>query len=473
MLAKRLARQGVVVSGGALAEVMSQKAASACVPPSMVSSTIKAASLFAAGQAGAPVISVRVAALLEGVLKAMFLNTLKSITAGVLVVLLGVGVIGTGFEAIGPHVLQAKQPDKPGDGLTKQVAQLPVGKGKKPATDEERLQGVWRLEEVAEDGKTAKVKESDWEGVVTVRHETLHIKFGQRNKPPLLDSFFVVKLDATTTPKLIDLADWKEGFEKGQVIEGVYSLDSDTLKLCWAWGAFGANREKNRPTTLVTKEGSKTSTWTLKKEAKGQKKQPPGAEKVQGEQPKGDKAAKQARDELEGTWTVLSLESRGRKVYDVAKVPVEKKKLVIISNGKLVFKEGDKTVEMLLKIDPARKPREVDLFLPTLVMGKSIAYQGIYTLEGDTLTACFNQPLQPRPSEFGTKTGDQRVLWILKRSLPPAEGKKEEAWSKTLPLNLGELGRYPPEFIYTPRSDKGKKSKNLQLQGELKLDKEC
>jgi RNA polymerase sigma factor (sigma-70 family) len=67
ILAKRLAQRGVALSGGAVAAVLSQKAASAGVPLSVVSSTIKAATLFAAGQAAAGVISVKVAALTEGV----------------------------------------------------------------------------------------------------------------------------------------------------------------------------------------------------------------------------------------------------------------------------------------------------------------------------------------------------------------------------------------------------------------------
>src|SRR5207249_1866870 len=50
MLAKRLTRVGLVVSGGILAEVLSQKAAWAGVPASVVSSTIRSASLSAAGQ---------------------------------------------------------------------------------------------------------------------------------------------------------------------------------------------------------------------------------------------------------------------------------------------------------------------------------------------------------------------------------------------------------------------------------------
>src|SRR5207302_5337279 len=51
MLAKRLARHGLPVSGGALAAVLAQNVASACVPISVLSSTIKAATLLAAGHA--------------------------------------------------------------------------------------------------------------------------------------------------------------------------------------------------------------------------------------------------------------------------------------------------------------------------------------------------------------------------------------------------------------------------------------
>ena len=82
MLAKRMARHGLVVSGGALAALLTEKVASAGVPTSMVSSTIKAVTVVAAGRAAASgVFSGTVAALAEGVLKAMLLNKLKITTA--------------------------------------------------------------------------------------------------------------------------------------------------------------------------------------------------------------------------------------------------------------------------------------------------------------------------------------------------------------------------------------------------------
>jgi RNA polymerase sigma factor (sigma-70 family) len=105
MLAKRLTQRGVVLSGWMLATVLSQKVASAGVPSSVVSSTIKAASLFAVGQAATTgAISVKVAALTEGVAKAMFLNKIKSVMAVVLMVVIltgGAGLIYQTTQAAG------------------------------------------------------------------------------------------------------------------------------------------------------------------------------------------------------------------------------------------------------------------------------------------------------------------------------------------------------------------------------------
>jgi RNA polymerase sigma factor (sigma-70 family) len=75
MLARRLANRGVMLSAGSLAAVIWQNAASAGVPTALLSSTVKAAAMIATGQAMvAGVVSVKVAILTEGVLKAMLLS---------------------------------------------------------------------------------------------------------------------------------------------------------------------------------------------------------------------------------------------------------------------------------------------------------------------------------------------------------------------------------------------------------------
>jgi WD40 repeat protein len=97
------------LSGGALAAVLAQNAASACAPTALMLSTIKAAGLFAAGPAAAAgVISAKVAALTEGVLKTMLLTKLKIATA-VLLLLAGLGV---GLGAALPHARAQQTPTK-------------------------------------------------------------------------------------------------------------------------------------------------------------------------------------------------------------------------------------------------------------------------------------------------------------------------------------------------------------------------
>jgi RNA polymerase sigma factor (sigma-70 family) len=92
MLARRLGRHGFPVSAAVLAVVLSEQAASAIVPAAVAGSTIKAASLFAVGQAACGIVSVPVATLTEGVLKTMFLAKLKTAAA----VLVTMTVLGLG-----------------------------------------------------------------------------------------------------------------------------------------------------------------------------------------------------------------------------------------------------------------------------------------------------------------------------------------------------------------------------------------
>jgi RNA polymerase sigma factor (sigma-70 family) len=110
MLAKRLTRRGVTVSGAILAAVLSEQAATAALPSSVMSSTIKTVTLVAAGQATATaLVSAKVAALTEGMMKAMLLTKLK-ITAA-LVVVIALTVLGVGHAIFQtPATEPAKEP---------------------------------------------------------------------------------------------------------------------------------------------------------------------------------------------------------------------------------------------------------------------------------------------------------------------------------------------------------------------------
>jgi RNA polymerase sigma factor (sigma-70 family) len=111
MLRKHLARRGVPLSAGLLSATLAQHAVAAPVGPLLVASTVKAATLVAAGQAaGAGVISARVAALTQGVLKTMFHTQLKTATAALLVGgLLLAGLLLAGPSGA-PQAALAQQP---------------------------------------------------------------------------------------------------------------------------------------------------------------------------------------------------------------------------------------------------------------------------------------------------------------------------------------------------------------------------
>jgi RNA polymerase sigma factor (sigma-70 family) len=114
MLAKRLARHGLAVSGASLTGLLAQTAASAGVPAAVISSTIQTATLVAASNgAVVGVASTKVAALTEGVMKAMLLSKLKIATAAVLLLSLiaGAGVFIGGSTQ--PAVSQAPNKKAP------------------------------------------------------------------------------------------------------------------------------------------------------------------------------------------------------------------------------------------------------------------------------------------------------------------------------------------------------------------------
>jgi RNA polymerase sigma factor (sigma-70 family) len=126
MLAKRLARRGLALSGGLLGVVLAQNVAPAGVPASVASATITVATLLAAGEAmAAGAISARVAALTEGALKAMLPNKLR----GVLVALvLGVTVLAGSSS----YLLPARAAEQG----TELVIPLKTGDEKKSGDDE-------------------------------------------------------------------------------------------------------------------------------------------------------------------------------------------------------------------------------------------------------------------------------------------------------------------------------------------------
>jgi RNA polymerase sigma factor (sigma-70 family) len=139
MLAKRLARHGLALPAALLAGVLSREAASACVPPPVVPATVRAASLPAAGRAGTT--PTEVAALTEGVLRAMSLSKLRAVAAVVLLVCftgLGAAVAARRVSGAGQANEQQATPPEP-DRRAERAGPAGEASKEKPPEEDPRL----------------------------------------------------------------------------------------------------------------------------------------------------------------------------------------------------------------------------------------------------------------------------------------------------------------------------------------------
>ena len=97
MLAERLTRRGLSLSGGLLAVLLAQESASAAMPTELIVSTARAASRIGArGALPAGMVSAEVAAMTHGVLKMMLLSKIKLATT-LLMISFALAVGGTGL----------------------------------------------------------------------------------------------------------------------------------------------------------------------------------------------------------------------------------------------------------------------------------------------------------------------------------------------------------------------------------------
>jgi RNA polymerase sigma factor (sigma-70 family) len=106
LLRARLVRRGLGPAVLLVAATWPAPVASACFLPTLMSATVKAAGLSVAGQATAGVISAKVAALSEGVMRAMFVTKMR-LVVGLLTVATAVGVSGLAFR-LGGTVAEAQ-----------------------------------------------------------------------------------------------------------------------------------------------------------------------------------------------------------------------------------------------------------------------------------------------------------------------------------------------------------------------------
>src|SRR5262249_30534152 len=111
------------------------------------------------------------------------------------------------------------------------------------------------------------------------------------------------------------------------------------------------------------------------------------------------------KEKLEGTWAVVSGEKGGEKAPEGELEGVK----IIIAGDKMTFQQGGKDQEGSIKLDPGKKPKEIDI-----TRGEKTA-RGIYELTGDTLKLCVAFTGSDRPTQFKTEAGAQVMMLVLKR----------------------------------------------------------
>jgi uncharacterized protein (TIGR03067 family) len=112
---------------------------------------------------------------------------------------------------------------------------------------------------------------------------------------------------------------------------------------------------------------------------------------------------------IQGAWQVVSAELNGKPD------PSRQGARVVFTGGAVTRTSPTAAAKGTFRLDAAAKPGAIDL---TYTEGpdKGKTFQGIYSLEGDTLKFCFSL----RPTEFTSKPTTGSLLLVLQREKPPA-----------------------------------------------------
>jgi uncharacterized protein (TIGR03067 family) len=118
-----------------------------------------------------------------------------------------------------------------------------------------------------------------------------------------------------------------------------------------------------------------------------------------------DKAGSSDKDKIQGTWSAVAGQHNGKAVPSDQVKGVQ----VVFTGDKLILKSSGKEMELTFKLDPSKKPKEIDVDFG----GKTGT--GIYELDGDNLKIAHGELGDPRPKEFVSKEGSGVSLMVFKR----------------------------------------------------------
>jgi uncharacterized protein (TIGR03067 family) len=116
----------------------------------------------------------------------------------------------------------------------------------------------------------------------------------------------------------------------------------------------------------------------------------------------------QELDRLQGTWTLASVETKGRELPKDQTTA----NALVIKGEEFVVTIGAKALPArTLKIDPTKQPKTIDQMSKDKD-GKPVVRPGIYELDGDTLRLAFGKE---RPKDLKTTPDSDLVITTYRR----------------------------------------------------------
>jgi uncharacterized protein (TIGR03067 family) len=116
------------------------------------------------------------------------------------------------------------------------------------------------------------------------------------------------------------------------------------------------------------------------------------------------------RTKLEGTWTAVSAQRDGKDAAELVGHRLE-----LAGERFRISAQGTTLYAGTYAIDPAPQPPHIDFRHDT---GQAVGqtWQGVYWLEGRTLSICDNaaDPAKPRPKELAAAAGSGHVLIVFR-----------------------------------------------------------
>ena len=112
-------------------------------------------------------------------------------------------------------------------------------------------------------------------------------------------------------------------------------------------------------------------------------------------------------------WVMVAVEKDGKKLTLTKK---EQLKLQFNKNNKATWivaaREGEVGIDGPFKIDPNKRPKQIDMMQPPHPNQDDEPVEGIYDVIDDTLVICVGER---RPTEISAGRGERQIIWVFKR----------------------------------------------------------